>query len=443
MSEAKVNETHGASLESWVGSANELDHDFPIQNLPFGVFKASTGAPRVGVAIGDCVLDIAAASSLRLFEGAAKDAAARCEAETLNSLMQAGSNHWRSLRAALSRLLRSDTEEGARAQKDRDKILLPMADVEMVLPAEIGDFTDFYASVFHAQNVGRLFRPDNPLLPNYKYVPVAYHGRASSVLVSGTDFHIPFGQRKPPTQEIPSFEPSKGMDFEAEIGIFVGPGNTLGEPIPLARASEHVFGLCLLHDWSARDIQAWEYQPLGPFLAKNFASHVSPWVVSLDALAPFRVGAYERPEDDPAPLPHLNDAQDQENGGLDIQIEVFLSTQRMRQTSEEPFRLSQSRFRELYWTVFQMVAHHTSNGCNLRSGDLLGSGTVSSSAPGAYGSLIEHTKRGAEMLSLPSGEERAFLQEGDEVTLRAYCQRDGYRRIGFGECRAMLKPARS
>ena len=432
-----TNETHDPGLTSWVESANDAVTDFPIQNLPFGVFRTpGSSDPRVGVAIGDQILDVRACLDQGLLDGPAELATG----PTLNRLIAAGREPAAELRNAVSKLLR----RGADAQSRASDILVAMRDAELLLPATIGDFTDFYASIFHAQRVGRMFRPDNPLLPNYKYVPIAYHGRASTVDVSGTDFHRPIGQRRPPNAEPhdpPSFEPSRGIDYEAELAFFVGAGN--GEPVPLGDAAEHVFGMCLLNDWSARDLQAWEYQPLGPFLAKSFASTISPWVVTLDALEPFRVPAFTRPEGDPAPLPYLYSEDHERSGGLDITIEISLLTETMRKSNTEPHVMSRTRFREFYWTIFQMLTHHTSNGCRLAPGDLLGTGTVSSSGEDEMGSILEMTKRGAEPLTLPNGETRTFIDDGDDVILRAHCERDGYRRIGFGECRARVLPART
>jgi fumarylacetoacetase len=309
----------------------------------------------------------------------------------------------------------------------------------MLLPAEVGDYTDFYASVFHATNVGTMLRPDNPLFPNYKWVPIGYHGRASSLVVSGTPIARPQGQTEPGEGgATPRFGPSRSLDYELEVAAFLGPGNPLGQPIPLAQAEGRLFGLCLLNDWSARDLQKWEYQPLGPFLAKSFATSISPWVVTLEALAPFRVPAFPRPADDPQPLPYLSDEQDRAQGGIDLHLEVLLSSAAMRERGLPPLSLSRSNLRDVYWTFAQMVAHHSSNGCNLRPGDLIASGTVSGPAKENRGSLIELTWRGTEPLTLPSGEPRRFLETGDEVILRGHCRREGYARIGFGECRGVV-----
>ena len=437
----ELNETHDAALRSWVESANSPETDFPIQNLPFGVFRraGSREGPRGGIAIGDHILDLVACSRAGLLDGPAAEAAAACDSPSLNSLMALGPASWSALRAAASRLLRADGS-GALSPTVRKDILVPMADAAMSLPAEIGDYTDFYASVHHATNVGSMFRPDNPLLPNYKHVPIGYHGRASSIVASGSLVRRPSGQLKDPAAEAPTFGPTKLLDYECEVGWFVGRGNELGSPIPLADAESHIFGLCLVNDWSARDVQAWEYQPLGPFLAKNFATTISPWIVTLEALAPFRGPAYERPPGDPEPLAHLDSRSNRSQGGIDIGLEVLLISAKMRAAGEPPARLSATSFTNMYWTIAQMLTHHASNGCNLRPGDLLASGTVSGPGKSERGCMLELTWRGAEPIRLPSGEERKFLQDGDEVVLRGSCERSGYRRIGFGECRGTIAP---
>jgi fumarylacetoacetase len=431
---ATLNETHDPARRSCVETANAPDSDFPIQNLPFGVFRPSPGAsPRVGVAIGDQVLDVAAASASLGGEAAA--AAQACAAPYLNGLMALGPPAWSALRLSLSRALSANGGD-----RSLSRHLIPMAKAELLLPVAIGDFTDFYASVFHATNAGRAFRPDNPLLPNYKYVPVAYHGRASSVRVSGTPVKRPQGQRKGPNEQAPSYGASRNMDFELELGMYIGTPTTLGETVPVAKAAEHIFGFCLLNDWSARDVQAWEYQPLGPFLGKNFATTVSPWVVTQEALAPFRVAAFARPGGDPAPLPYLTDADDQAHGGLDITLEAYLATDAMRRAGMAPQRLTRTAFATTYWTVAQMVAHHTCNGCNLVVGDLIGSGTVSGPEKESWGSLLELTARGREPIALPTGEQRGFIEDGDEIVFRGFCSKQNYPRIGFGECRDVLLP---
>lgn len=438
----ELNETHDPTLTSWIDSANEAEADFPVQNLPLGVYTdPKTGVGKVGIAIGDKILDVTAARAKGVIGGVADDAAGACAGDTLNELMALGGRHWSALRATASRALRDDTEEGEAAQAVADEILLAQADVAMRLPARIGDYTDFYSSIFHATNVGKMLRPDNPLMPNYKHIPIAYHGRASSIVASGETVKRPVGQTKASDADDPSFGPSMAFDYETEVGFFVGPGNPLGQPISMSEAEDHIFGLCILNDWSARDIQAWEYQPLGPFLAKSFASHISPWVVTIEALAPFRCGAYDRPDGDPAPLPYLSSSENEANGGFDVQIEVSISSEQMRDAGTPPQVLAVTNMQHLYWTIFQMLTHHTSNGCNLRPGDMMGTGTISGPTEDALGSVLEITKRGAEPVSLPSGEERRFLADGDELIMRAWCDAVGARRIGFGDCRAVIEGA--
>jgi fumarylacetoacetase len=431
-----VNHTHDPRLTSWVESANSPDSDFPIQNLPLGVFRrrGSDEQPRVGAAIGDQILDIAAAHALWPLG----DAADACDAPALNNVMAMGAAAWSEFRRALQSVLAADGDHANEARKKAAKLLVPMNEAELFLPADVGDYSDFYASVHHATNVGSMFRPDNPLMPNYKWLPVGYHGRASSLVVSGTEIRRPSGQRKKPDEAEPTYGQSRQLDYELEVGAFIGPGNALGSPVPVAEAGSRLFGLCLVNDWSARDIQAWEYQPLGPFLAKNFATTVSPWVVTMEALAPFRVPAYRRPEGDPPPLPHLFDATDQRLGGLDIKLEVLIRTRRMRDAHADAVRLSHGDFTQMYWTMAQMLAHHASNGCNLRPGDLIASGTVSGPEPTARGCLLELTWRGRDPITLPDGETRTFLEDGDEITLRGWCEREGMRRVGFGECRGVV-----
>lgn len=438
-----INETHDPQLTSWVESAQRPGTDFPIQNLPFGVFKrrGSAEEPRVGVAIGDQILDITACLGAGLLDGSAARAAAACAAPNLNELMALGREYWSALRRQLSALLSTDSPAYKRDPQIAGRLLAPIAGAELLLPAAIGDYTDFYASVYHATNVGSMFRPDNPLLPNYKYVPIGYHGRSSSIVVSGTPVRRPRGQSKAPDADRPGFGPTRLLDYELEVGGFIGLGNSLGQPITIDNAWEHIFGLCLVNDWSARDIQAWEYQPLGPFLAKSFATTVSPWVVTLEALEPFRTPAFRRPEGDPEPLPYLFSAEDQRHGGVDLILEVYLSSQRMRDQGMEPLRLSRGSFSDMYWTLAQLVAHHSSNGCNMRPGDLIASGTVSGAAKESRGCLLELTWRGAEPIRLPTGEQRRFLEDGDEVIFRGFCERDGFARIGFGECRGVILPA--
>jgi fumarylacetoacetase len=429
-----MNDTHRPDLASWVESANAPATDFPLQNLPLGMFRSPGRAARPGVAIGDMVLDLAAARAAELLDG--QDAAlveAVVQDGALNPLLEAGRDALTHLRRTVSALLRAGSADSSRARQRADELLVSMSSASLLLPARVGDYTDFYASVHHATNVGSMFRPDNPLLPNYKWVPIGYHGRASSLVPSGTPVSRPSGQTREGDAATPSFGPSRRLDYELEVGAYIGTGNVLGERIPIDRAESHIAGLCLVNDWSARDIQTWEYQPLGPFLAKSFATTVSPWIVTLDALEPFRVPAFARPEGDPRPLPYLRDGHDERAGGFDITLEVWLSTRRMRDAGMSAVRVSRGSFTAMYWTVAQLVTHHASNGCNLRPGDLLASGTVSGPTADSRGCLLERTWRGSEPLALPGGEERRFLEDGDEVTMRGWCERPGARRIGFGE----------
>jgi fumarylacetoacetase len=439
-----LDETHDAKVESWVESANVADSDFPIQNLPFGVFRRrDAGAEaRIGAAIGSSILDLDGIRSQGLLtEESGRLAADACAYDSLNSLMKLGTAPRRALRRRLHAILRQDALQSDRQAASRH--LIEQADVDLLLPAVVGDYTDFYASIFHATNVGKLFRPDSPLLPNYKYIPIGYHGRASSLVPSGTPVRRPSGQTRDgkDPNEAPKFGPTKALDYEMELGFFVSSGNALGESIPISIAEDNIVGVCLLNDWSARDVQAWEYQPLGPFLAKSFATSLSSWVVTMEALAPFRTSAFERPEGDPAPLPYLFDPSDQEHGGLDLWLDVSLQSPRMREAGIAPVVLGRSNFRDMYWTMAQMLTHHASNGCNLRPGDLLASGTVSGEDNTARGCLLELTSRGKYPVTLPSGEQRKFLEDGDEVILRGFCERDGFRRIGLGSCRGTILPA--
>ena len=427
-----MNETHDPKIKSWVASANEPGCDFPIQNLPFGVFRRKNDeGGGIGVAIGDQVFDIGAWVR---DQGKSSAEFALLAGAKLNPFLAAGPQTWSAARKALFNLLR----EGAPQREQVARYLDAMKNVEMLMPITIGDYTDFYASIFHATNVGSMFRPDNPLLPNYKWVPIGYHGRASSIVVSGTPVQRPSGQRKPPTADVPTFGPSAQLDYELEVGTVIGQANAMGAPVPLRDAEQHMFGLCLVNDWSARDVQAWEYQPLGPFLAKNFCTTISPWIVTLEALEPFRSASFARPEGDPQPLDYLRDENDQKRGGFDFALDVFLSTRKMRGEKAAPVRLSHGNFRDMYWTFAQMLAHHTCNGCNLQPGDLLASGTVSGNSKDARGCLLELTWRGTEPLSLPTGETRKFLEDGDEVVFRGYAQREGAARVGFGECRGVI-----
>jgi fumarylacetoacetase len=407
-----IDQTHNPALQSWVESANRPDAEFPIQNLPYGTFRLrGEERTRLGVAIGDMVLDATEAFHMPSMQHVmAMSRAARIDVRRLIS-------GYLSLHSA-----------GA------GRHLIPISEVDLLLPCDIPDYTDFYASIHHATNVGRMFRPDNPLLPNYKWLPVAYHGRASSIVVSGTPIRRPSGEIASTPSEPPIYAPTRLLDYELEIGAFLGPSNSMGDPIPVAQAEDHLFGVCLLNDWSARDIQSWEYQPLGPFLAKNFATSISPWIVTLEALEPFRCAPPPRPAGDPQPLPHLTAPA---TSAFRITLEVWLRSARMH----EPVRLSHSDFSQMYWTLAQMIAHHTSNGCPLRPGDLIGSGTVSGPEKQNRGCLLELTWRGSEPLDLPTGEIRRFLEDSDEVIFKGWCEAAGYRRIGLGECRAVIQPA--
>jgi len=416
-------------IYSWVESANDPATDFPIQNLPFGVFrrKASKEAPRGGVAIGDQIFDLAA---LGLKTG-----------PNLNKLAAAGRPAWRQLRNVLTLAL-SDPKKAKRFSK----YLVPMKKAELFLPVAIGDYSDFYTGIYHAHAIGKMFRPDAPLLPNYKWVPIGYHGRASSVVVSGTPVVRPNGQTRGQTSAPdapPAFGPARRLDYEVELGFVIGPSNALGRPVGIQRALEHVFGVVLMNDWSARDIQAWEYQPLGPFLAKSFATTISPWIVTLEALEPFRCPAFARADDDPRPLPYLLADADQQRGGYDIGTRMYLSSAKMRAAKLPPALLSRCTFRDSYWTLAQMVAHQTSNGCNLQAGDLLGSGTISGPTPDGAGSMMELTMGGKSPIHLPGGETRAFLEDGDLVIQTGRCEREGAVSIGFGEAAGLVKPSPS
>ncbi|MCD6682173.1 MAG: fumarylacetoacetase [Burkholderiaceae bacterium] len=435
----RLDETHDPALRSWVASANDPQTDFPIQNLPFGVFRRRDRDERWrgGVAIGNRIVDLHAMAASVAMEGDAAAALDRARAETLNELMALGARPLKALRLALSRLLR----EGSRHAADAARWLLAQDDAEYRVPARIGDYTDFYASVHHATNVGRQFRPDQPLLPNYKWVPIGYHGRASSIAVSGQRFHRPRGQIRPQGSERPFVSASRRLDYELEVGVWIGAGNACGEPIAIADAERHVFGLCLLNDWSARDVQGWEYQPLGPFLSKSFATTISPWIVTLDALAPYR-GEWRRDADDPQPLPYLDDPGNRRHGAIDLQLEAWIETAAMRRSGAAPVRLSRANFGDAYWNVAQMVAHHTIGGCNLQPGDLFGSGTQSGPNDDEGGSLLELSQGGKHPLALSGGETRSFLEDGDTVILRGWCHRPGFARVGFGECRGTVLPAR-
>ena len=411
-----IDATHDPKLRSWVASANQAGCDFPIQNLPFGRFShGADAAPRIGVAIGDRILDLRRAGLI--------------DSDDMNALMAATPEK----RAALRALISQGLAEGSARQAEWESALVSQSAATMHVPCRIGDYTDFYTSVHHATTVGKQFRPDNPLLPNYKWVPIGYHGRASSIGVSGQRFKRPQGQTKAPDAAVPSFGPSKRLDYELELGWFVGQGNAQGEPVGIGAAEAHLFGVTLFNDWSARDIQAWEYQPLGPFLSKNFASTLSPWLVTTEALAPFRA-AFERPADDPQPLPYLDSEANRAQGAFSIELEVLLQTAKMREAGEAPHRLSKTNStRAAYWTPAQLIAHHTVNGCNLQPGDLLGSGTLSGPEAIEAGSLMELTNGGKQPITLPNGEQRSFLEDGDTLVMRGWCERPGAVRIGLGE----------
>ncbi|MFT7115882.1 MAG: fumarylacetoacetase [Rhodoferax sp.] len=419
-----VDDSHDAALQSWVTSANAPDTDFPIQNLPFGRFRTQAEADwRIGVAIGSQVLDLRVAKLI--------------DHNDMNRLMGLLPETRRRLRQTLSQGLRVGSPE----QAVFTAALHAQSEVELGLPCEVGDYTDFYTSIHHATTIGQQFRPDNPLLPNYKWVPIGYHGRASSIIPSGQSFHRPNGQTKAPDQAVPTLGPCRRLDYELELALLVARPNPLGEPIAMTQAEDHVFGVSLFNDWSARDIQAWEYQPLGPFLSKSFASTLSPWVVTLDALVPFRA-PFNRPADDPQPLAYLDSPANRAQGAIDIELEVWLQTAQMRAAGQVGERLSRANYRDAYWTVAQLVVHHTINGCNLHAGDLLGTGTLSGPRPEQGGSMMEQSAGGKRPLELTNGETRSWLDDGDSIILRGYCQRAGFRRIGFGECRGTVLGAR-
>lgn len=437
---SSLNETHDPSLKSWVQSANAPFCDFPIQNLPFAQFKriGSDENFRGGVAIGDQVIDLAQLSNSPVLSGLASEAAKAGAQSSFNALMAMGPETWSALRLSLSRVLRENSAD----KQIVEQCLVAQSVVEYSLPCMIGDYTDFYTSIHHATSVGKLFRPDNPLLPNYKWVPIGYHGRSSSIDVSGQIFHRPKGQVKSPDADKPLVSASKRLDHELEVGIFIGHGNTLGEPIDIELAENHVFGLCLFNDWSARDIQAWEYQPLGPFLAKNFASTISPWIVTLEALAPYRT-PFTRPAEDPQPLAYLTSERNSDYGGFDIKLQVLIQTEKMRIEEKPPEKIADSNFSYSYWTVAQMVTHHTVNGCNLRPGDLFGSGTQSGPLEEQAGSLLELSKGGKQKILLTNGENRTFIEDGDTLIIRGYCDSDSTVYIGFGEVSSTVLPAKS
>lgn len=441
---SQLDHTHDPAALSWVGSANDRHGadptDFPLQNLPYGRFRraGSNDGWRIGVAIGDQILDLRAARNAGRWSSAEQVALQPLADGDLNAFMAMPSAARRALRHALFAALSA----GSTQQAALERCLVAQAAAELALPCRVGDYTDFYTGIHHATTVGKLFRPDNPLLPNYKWVPIGYHGRSSSIVVSGTDVRRPLGQLKPPHLEVPSLSASKRLDYELELGAFVAGGNALGEPIAMSEADEHLFGLTLLNDWSARDVQGWEYQPLGPFLAKNFATTISPWIVTMDALEPFRC-AFEHPADDPQPLPYLDSAKNRAEGGYRIELEVWLQTAKMRAAGQPATRLMRSNFEHAYWTLAQMLTHHAVGGCNLQPGDLLGTGTQSGPLAEEGGSLLELSDGGKKALTLPNGETRSFLEDGDTVILRGYAERDGARRIGFGDCAGTITAART
>jgi len=437
-----LDHTHDPAARSWIISANAPDTDFPIQNLPLGVCRrrGRGTAFSIATAIGDAVLDLRGCADAGLLDDAGRAISTACREAALNALMALGEPHWRRLRHRLFALLSAGGDDEASRRALLEPHLWAAREVEVALPAQVGDYTDFYASIHHATNVGRMMRPDNPLLPNYRWVPIGYHGRASSLVVSGTRIRRPVGQTRPEGAPAPIVGPTRRLDYELEVGAFIGPGNPHGTVVPIDEAESHLFGLCLVNDWSARDVQAWEYQPLGPFLSKSFATSVSPWVITMHALAPFRVAAAARGAEDPAPLPYLDGERNAARGGLDVTLEVWLQSEQMREAGSPPARISRGLFREMYWTIAQLVTHHASNGCNLRPGDLIASGTVSGTALDARGCLLELTWRGEQPIDLPGGETRAFLQDGDEVVFRGWCEAPGARRIGFGECRGRVVP---
>ena len=438
----EINETHDPNLKSWVESANDPATDFPIQNLPFCMFwrSAASEAPHLGVGIGEEIFDLHQAIVSGVLGSDFEPLAEEVELCDLSFLAEVyGTTILSDLRLAAFDVLREDAD--AQTIADARECLVPMQQADPELAFEIGDYTDFYCSIYHATNVGSMFRPDNPLLPNYKYVPIGYHGRASSIVISGTDIRRPHGQNRSDAEKPPEFIPCKNLDYETELGFFIGQGNELGKSIPISQAEEHIFGVCLVNDWSARDIQAWEYQPLGPFLAKNFATTISPFVVTMEALAPFRTKSFERDPGDPGPLEYLSDKQNDDMGGLDINLEVYIRTEKMRRADIRPHLLSRSNTKDLYWTIGQMVTHHASGGCNLQTGDLMATGTVSGKEKSERGSMLELSWRGSEPIELPGGESRRFLEDGDEIIMKGFCEREGFRRIGLGECRGRILPA--
>ncbi|MCH2190675.1 MAG: fumarylacetoacetase [Gammaproteobacteria bacterium] len=430
-----LNETHNPELKSWVASANGTSTEFPIQNLPFAIFrrKGHDEAFRAGVAIGEHIVDLRAAHKAGVFPMELTPILKTLYKPRLNKFMALGKESWSALRLALSRVLREDSDKIVQLET----CLIPQAQAEYKLPARIGDYTDFYTSIHHATNVGKLFRPDNPLLPNYQWVPIGYHGRSSSIKVSGHEFHRPVGQLKAPDADHPTLAPCKRLDYELEVGIYIGTENDLGESISIEKAEDHVFGLCLFNDWSARDIQAWEYQPLGPFLSKSFASTVSPWIVTMEALAPYRQ-QWSRPADHPQPLDYLDSQELRDRGAVNMHLEIYIQTKKMRKDGDAAERIAISNFNQSYWSISQMVTHHSVNGCNLKAGDLFGSGTMSGPSEDSVGALLEATEGGKKPITLKNGETRTFLEDGDTVILKGHCQSDSAPKIGFGEASATV-----
>jgi fumarylacetoacetase len=433
--EPGLDQTHDPALRARIDSANRSGTDFPLQNLPLGVFRRrdAGGESCIGTAIGDAILDLQAASRSGLLEEVSPAVRLALLEPTLNSLMAQDRMAVRGLRRGIQRLLRADALVPAEQLQ-----LVPLAEAEMLLPAEIGDYTDFYASIDHARNVGSMFRPDEPLLPNYRWIPIGYHGRASSIVVSGTPVRRPAGQVREDPAAAPEVGPARSLDYECEVAAWIGRGNQLGQPVGIVQAESHLFGLGLLNDWSARDIQRWEYQPLGPFLSKNFSTTVSPWIVTVDALLPFRGPAPVRPAGDPDPLPYLDSPANRRGGGFAVEVRVHLASAAMRRAGTAPALLSRGSLGSLYWTIAQLITHHTGNGCNLRPGDLLGTGTISGPERENRGCLLELTWRGQDPIELPGGERRRFLEDGDEVLLSARCEREGFVGLGFGECRGVV-----
>ncbi len=425
------------ATQSWLPEANSPTADFPLTHLPYGAFELE-GQQRLCVAIGAHLLDLHACATSNLLPPSLVEV---CQLPTLNPLMSLGHRSWTLLRETLTSLLHADA--AADRRQATEAALHSIAGATLVKPVHIPNYTDFYASIYHATRVGQLFRPDQPLLPNYKYVPIGYHGRASSIIPSGIPIIRPTGQTRPTTPgDQPNFNATKALDYELELALYIGQASLLGTSVPISQAAHHLFGVSLLNDWSARDIQSWEYQPLGPFLAKNFATTISPWVTSMAALEPFCVPASPRPGTDPKPLAYLHSAHDQQQGSLNVKLEVYLSTATMRENKLNPFLLSESNVHDLYWTPAQLITHHTSNGCNLQIGDVLATGTISGPAEASAGCLLELTRNGVQPIQLPTGESRSFLADGDEIILRGSCEAPGHPRIGLGECRAAILPAR-